>query len=452
MNKIQILVNTVKELNSTSNELVTREQRPSWLKRNSNGGRIVEVLPQEDFFGEDEKQCLPTFNSLTIENQIHNTKSDTDRMFSLSDDMFFGMEHAASDLYSPLFGPTMGFKTDSYNVKKQPGSSDAARFGEKPYLIYTSWLLGRRFGERQRKGQVHFGHSLSRNVTREAIATFPRPAAQSACERFRGETTGFQLYSWYATFHYTMERFREALLWSYITIRMDTREDNYLDWPARQRILAEIREGKTNIEDGKVRERMFFKVPQLLRKAGLEPPKVNIDILWTSLDGPVSIMEAKCEDFDPDQCMAEGFSSPASDAHFKNPTFSTSSVFDRLARQNTHCGDCFIKSLLNRATKGLEPMLPDKSTQAPQREIVVKALTKYQYTIINPDAQFFMIKDGEQARNLLLERMLYRERRAGQLCFNDDVLTEDETAVGDVKRIINEVFGTLFPVKSSFEV
>lgn len=70
--------------------------------------------------------------------------------------MFLGKAHAASDLYSPLFGPTMGFKTNSYNTKDPPTDIDARRFGEKPFLIYTSWLLNRRFGGRKRKGQVHF--------------------------------------------------------------------------------------------------------------------------------------------------------------------------------------------------------------------------------------------------------------------------------------------------------
>jgi hypothetical protein len=52
------------------------------LKPDSAIGDKLQVLSQEDFFGEEEAKCLPTFNSLTIENQIYNTPSDTDRVSS----------------------------------------------------------------------------------------------------------------------------------------------------------------------------------------------------------------------------------------------------------------------------------------------------------------------------------------------------------------------------------
>lgn len=222
-----------------------QQQRPTWLKDDAATQDVVQLLAQDDFFGAIERDCLSTFNSLTIENQIFNTPSDTDRLFALSDDMFLGKPHAASDIYSPLFGTVMGFKSNSYNSLSPPSERDALRFGEKPYLIYTSWMLNRRFGSRKRKGQVHFGHSLSRSVAREAISTFPRPALKSACQKFRGET-GFQLYSWYAAFHYTIERHREALLWSYLMIRSDPDSSGNLDWEERQIIMKDLEEGMMN--------------------------------------------------------------------------------------------------------------------------------------------------------------------------------------------------------------
>jgi hypothetical protein len=74
-NNVQILVNAVE---GPDGEMT--KQRPTWLKSDSVIGDKLQVLSQEDFFGEEEAQCLPTFNSLTIENQIHNTPSDTDRV------------------------------------------------------------------------------------------------------------------------------------------------------------------------------------------------------------------------------------------------------------------------------------------------------------------------------------------------------------------------------------
>jgi hypothetical protein len=77
-NKIQILVNSV---NGTEDG----KQIPWWLNAEPTTHEIVQVLAQEEFFDEDKHVCLPTFNSLTIENQIFNTPSDVDHV-RLSDE------------------------------------------------------------------------------------------------------------------------------------------------------------------------------------------------------------------------------------------------------------------------------------------------------------------------------------------------------------------------------
>lgn len=365
--------------------------------------------------------------------------------------MFLGKPHSASDLYSPLFGPSMAFKTNAYNTRDPPTDLDARRFGEKPYLIYTSWLLNRRFGERKRKGQVHFGHSMSRSVTREAITSFPRPALQSSCQRFRGET-GFQLYSWYVAFHYTIERHREALLWSYIMLRSDTDQDGNIGWAERQIVLSDLEEGMGNEANTTFRTRVFYQVPELLEAAGLEAPQVNLDILWTSLDGPSAIRDIECYEFNVNECMAPGFSTQSSDEHFVNPVFSSASIFDRVTRQHPKCGDCLIKLLLNRTPRGLSPMLPHADSQANLRATVVKALLKYQYTIVEPDALFVMVTDAEQVQNVLVRRGGSGGRKFGQLCLNDDVATEDEHAIRALRRVMNKVFKRIAPDKSVFEL
>ena len=362
--------------------------------------------------------------------------------------MLLGKPHAASDIYSPLFGPTLGFKSNAYNTVNPPTDIDARRFGEKPFLIYTSWLLNRRFGERKRRGQIHFGHSLSRSVTREAIKSFPRPALQSACQRFRGET-GFQLYSWYAAFHYTIERHREALLWSYIMIRSDVDQNGNLGWDERQKIMDDLEEGMSREGEPGYRKRMFYHVSESLEAAGLTPPKVNVDVQWTSLDGPATINNIECFEFNVNECLAPGFSTSSSDEDYVNYIFNTATILDRVARQQPKCGDCLIKLLLNRVEKGLSPLLPFTGT--PQRETVIKALWKYQYTIVDPDAYFVMITDAEQVENVLFKRLVKRKGKVGQLCLNDDVNTKEETAVANVRRVMIRLLESMVPEPSSFE-
>jgi hypothetical protein len=85
-NKIQILVNSVGTegiANKASPEApakITGRQTPLWLNNNESTNDIVQIIPHEDFFDESARACLPTFNSLTIENQIFNTKSTVDRV------------------------------------------------------------------------------------------------------------------------------------------------------------------------------------------------------------------------------------------------------------------------------------------------------------------------------------------------------------------------------------
>jgi hypothetical protein len=455
-NKIQLLVNSVNDSENNRTDKM-RPQRPTWLKDNEATRQSIDILSQEDFFGEREQQCVPSFDSLSLEAQIHNTPSNVDQFVALSDDMFLGAPHSAADFFSPLFGSMLGFKQNHYNVKSF-SKSDIPTFGEKPHLYYTSWLLNHRFGERERRVQAHFAHSVSRRVMKEAMASFPSPALHGACERFRGESK-YQIYPWYAAFHYSIERFREALLWSFIMTRSDTNGDGYLDWNERQVLLNAIRPGRraatsddasTPARTAEGRNRLFYQLPALHKRAGLQPPLSNAKVLWTSLDGPEMIRDVKCHNFYIDKCFAESFDSPISDETYRNPDFTTSNVFSQLSRREPKCGDCLIKFMLSTTPAGLEPLLPPKS-RVREREMTIKALLKYQHTVIEPDAMFVMVKDAEQAETELLERAIKRGKRVSQWCFNDDVMTEDGKAVSKVNQVIQTVFTTLFPVKSRWE-
>lgn len=444
-NQIQIIVNSVYGTDSG-------KQVPTWLKRDPSVEAVIKVMSQEEFMDKKAQACLPTFNSLTIENQLFNTPSDTDYMFALSDDMLLGRQHAASDIVSPLFGPVMGFKTNQYNTVKEPTEEDARRFGEKPFLIYTSWLLNRRFGQRKRKGQGHFGHSLSRDIMREAIQSFPGPELESACKRFRGEP-GFQLYSWFVTFHYLIERHREAMLWSLITLRTDIDRDGYLSWDERKDLITALTKGMANEGKGSFRKRFFYHVRQYLEKAGLEAPKVNTDFLWTSLDGPSSFIKLQCEEFDVNECLAPGFSVSMSDYSGKVPAFSAAVIFERVARQQPDCGDCLLKLVLNQVKQGLEPILPSKISQPSERQLAVKALMRYKYTIVEPNGLFTMLTDAEQIDKMLVERYIKNNTPLpGQLCLNDDVDTQEEAELQDIQFAMNEFYEGLFPRKSDFEI
>jgi hypothetical protein len=76
MNTIKVLVNSIYE-----NDAPSRKQTPTWLAVDDpEVSKFVQVVSQEEMFESDKKVCLPAFNSLTIENQMFNTKSDVDQV------------------------------------------------------------------------------------------------------------------------------------------------------------------------------------------------------------------------------------------------------------------------------------------------------------------------------------------------------------------------------------
>jgi hypothetical protein len=199
------------------------------------------------------------------------------------------------------------------------------------------------------------------------------------------------------------------------------------------------------------RSRIYYRVGESLQKAGLQPPKVNTEILWTAMDGPIMIKGLECDAFDTEDCLAPGFSMPASDATARNPVFSSAVIFDRVARETPRCGDCLIKILLNRRRSGLGPLLPHAVKKPKQREIVVKALVKYQYTIVQPDASFYMVTDAEQVEHSLLKPYLKHGKKVGQICLNDDVATNDPLELEKLRKAMSRLFEGLLPKPSSFE-
>ncbi|KIW12460.1 hypothetical protein PV08_09737 [Exophiala spinifera] len=448
INTVKILVNSIYE-----NGRAVRKQTPEWLAtEQQQTKRPVQVVAQKELFERATVARLPTFNSLTIENQIFNTASDLDQFFTLSDDMLLTRNHSAADIYSPLFGASLSFKTNGYSKTTPPTDIDSQRFGEKPYLIYTSWLLNRRFGVRKRKGQSHFGHSLSRSIMRQAVEGFPRPERQSVCKRFRGEL-GFQLYSWYATYHCLIERHREALIWNYVMLRSDVDRDGVLSWEERQTVIAELAAGAENSERSTFRQKLFYRVPSKLARAGLRPPQVNPNILWTSLDGPWAIKDAECTSFSLDECLAPGFDSITGQPSTLTPTFSSALIFDRLARQNSNCGDCLLKRILHQTPSGLGPLLPRAETQQSDRELVLKVLMRYKYVIVDPsDALFVMVTDADQIDSTLSRNYLRESKQlSGQMRLNDDVETTDEQELKDVQNAMRELLHGLFPDPSGAE-
>ncbi|KAJ4367743.1 hypothetical protein N0V86_009864 [Didymella sp. IMI 355093] len=91
---------------------------------------------------------------------------------------------------------------------------------------------------------------------------------------------------------------------------------------------------------------------------GPEAPKVNTEILWTSMDELVTIKDLEGEIFNTEECFEPGFSTALSDAQSQSPVFASAAVFNCIARQSPPCGNCLLKLVLNQWRAGLGPVLP----------------------------------------------------------------------------------------------
>ncbi|EDU44515.1 predicted protein [Pyrenophora tritici-repentis Pt-1C-BFP] len=148
------------------------------------------------------------------------------------------------------------------------------------------------------------------------------------------------------------------------------------------------------------------------------------------------IKDLDCDTFDAEECLAPGFSTQSADAQARSPVFSTAAIFGRVSREYPRCGDCLIKLVLNRRRCGLGPLLPHFAKKPHQREVIVKALMKYQYTIVQPDAAFHMVTDAQQAEHTLLRPYIKHNKKVGEMCLNDDVLTQDEGELEAVRMVM----------------
>jgi hypothetical protein len=63
-----------------------------------------------------------------------------------------------------------------------------------------------------------------------------------------------------------------------------------------------------------------------------------------------------------------------------------------------------------------------------------------------------MVTDAEQVENVLFKRLIKRKAKVGQLCLNDDVSTEEEGAVADVRRVMMRLLQEMLPEPSDFEI
>ncbi|MEU3740425.1 stealth conserved region 3 domain-containing protein [Streptomyces sp. NPDC032198] len=160
--------------------LVTAGQRPSWLNDEHPG---LTVIDHRDLFA-DPDAALPTFNSHSIESQLHRIEGLSEHFLYLNDDMFLGRPTTPETFF--LSSGTARFFWSSASVPALPVSED-----DEGYLAAAKnnrELLRRDFGRTTTHSFFHAPYALHRSVLAELTERYPEELEATARSRFRSNS------------------------------------------------------------------------------------------------------------------------------------------------------------------------------------------------------------------------------------------------------------------------
>ncbi|ORZ28898.1 hypothetical protein BCR41DRAFT_418000 [Lobosporangium transversale] len=201
----------------------------------------LELIPHTRIYG--DQNHLPSFNSLSIESQMHNIPGLADIYVYLNDDVFFGKPLGSSDFWTPLYGFVFHMDPNTVVPPYVPvASSTNMNVGEWSSLQYTNSILSKQFGPRHRVYIAHIPHILSVPLLEEIQSIWPEEFSKTSSHRFRGEGEAHDLQVSFLMAHYVMERLRETQLTSYWRYHLDKNQDGRLDWEERSRLIRIVEE------------------------------------------------------------------------------------------------------------------------------------------------------------------------------------------------------------------
>ncbi|MGW7084085.1 stealth conserved region 3 domain-containing protein [Streptomyces sp. NPDC054871] len=160
--------------------LVTAGQTPSWLNEDHPG---ITVIDHRDLFA-DPDTALPTFNSHSIESQLHRIEGLSEHFLYLNDDMFLGRPTTPETFF--LSSGTARFFWSTASVPALPVSPE-----DEGYLAAAKnnrALLQREFGRTTTHSFFHAPYALHRSVLAELTERFPEELEATARSRFRSNS------------------------------------------------------------------------------------------------------------------------------------------------------------------------------------------------------------------------------------------------------------------------
>lgn len=294
----------------------------------------------------------------------------SDTRITVSPHHMFVRPVSSSDFWSPLYGPTFRL-TDDVTPEDHLPTSESQGQSNAP-LRRVSELLEHRFGTRQRRKLLDVPQPVSASLIDEMQKIWPKELSLESTV-----AAGEQVHIESLLAHYTYDKYREALLWSFIVAKHDRDGDGVFSFKEARALLRDI--GATVTPGGIEFPAIKFPIrssnsldalTESLRRAGL-PARLAEETMLTSMDGLTmlslpSTVESSVptEDSSTTFCRLEpGCVEPLllslSPEHALEGRPSASDMLKRVAFNMAPCGDCILMHLVAKSgLQGLSAFLP----------------------------------------------------------------------------------------------
>ncbi|WRT64707.1 uncharacterized protein IL334_001641 [Kwoniella shivajii] len=325
--------------------------------------KIVPPTPvQVNWENEEEWKALalPNFNSFAIESRMSWLTDVSENFIALNDDMFILRSLSKSDFRHPLLGNLIrmdaGLLVDPSMTPMQLTDS-----GEWGALQHANELLSKRFPSRRRMYLHHLPKTQSKSILHEAVTMWKDELSVASSREFRESKRGHgDVEMAWLTTNLRIERWREALLWSWIVAKIGG-EDGVWTRESKDQLvkLLDVNDGHISGHQKIIIQRAdrmtLADTLELNDQAGWQNPQAS-SYQFSSLDGHLNLLSddisGRCT-FSLQQCLPYTF-------FFENANnFSATDIFTHMAFAEPACGDCLITALVHASgQRGIEAFLP----------------------------------------------------------------------------------------------
>ncbi|KAG0045903.1 Xanthine phosphoribosyltransferase 1 [Gryganskiella cystojenkinii] len=489
--KIYVLTTEVVE-EAEDGTISSYGQTPVWFKRRETGGEGSEETEEIDSRAElvlhkeiyDNTSFLPSFNSLSIESQMHHVPGLADIFVYLNDEFFFGKPLGPADFWTPQYGFVFHFDTATPILTSEPELLKAGetQIGEHPSLRHTNFLLSQHFGSRHRVYLAHIAHINSGPIMDEIQSIWPEEFNKTSSHRFRGEGQAREIQVSYMLAHYVMERHRETLLSSFWKYRLDKNRDGRLDWEERSTLIKIVENyhqiqrkitknmryhtWSKSVNGLEAHEKVFETVGipfsneskyhvsgrdgyAFMLSNGGDTSKGSMNQPTFRPYHPLTLPTHRTCHFDFDFCLGPAFKNRTLAEFVDGSVTRGGSIFERMAFQEYHCGDCLLHILRQQSyVPGLGHLMPEDEKSKEFLEVATD-LAKYNYVVSQSEFRFVGLTNGMNAQQAMDSLMRLKDKITF-FCTNDD-MPDSPLIVQRVKAIYSNFMNARFPIPSPWE-